>query len=330
MIFLLDPIYIITSIIGYIFLFLVASYVAPRFANKLSGKLSLYTSMILLAFSILFVFSLVIYSVLYIFGFDLSYYLFDIVIFVLLMNLITYLISPLLIDLSFSTTKDEYLQKLVDEVKEKVGIKGKITAVRARGLPNAFAYGNFIFGKKVAVTESLINMLDEEELKAVIGHELGHHKHKDSVLMLLFGIIPSVIYYLGYSMIWGGISDRKNRSGLALIGLLLVIVSFLVQLLVLAFSRLREYYADYVGAKHVSKSGMQSSLTKIYLFYKRGGYESLVKNSTFSTLFIYAFANPLVSSVDIEEIKNSPITELEFLSTHPPIQKRLKFIDQIA
>jgi len=330
MIFLLDPIFIITSIIGYIFLFLVASYIAPRFANKLSGKLSLYTSMILLAFSILFIFSLVIYSVFYLLGFDLSDYLLGIVIFAILLNIITYLISPLLIDLSFSVTEDEYLQKLVDEVKEKVGIKGKITAVRAKGLPNAFAYGNFIFGRKIAVSESLINMLDEEELKAVIGHELGHHKHKDSVLMLLFGIVPSVIYYLGYSMVWGGISDRRNGGVLALIGFILVIVSFLVQLLVLAFSRLREYYADYVGAKYVSKKGMQSALAKLYIFYKEGGYESKVKNSTISTLFIYALANPLVSSIDIEEIKNSPITELEFLSTHPPIQKRLKFIDQIA
>jgi len=329
MIFFIDPIYIVTSIIGYIFVFLVASYIAPRFANKLSGKLSLYASMFLLAFSILFIFSIIILSVFYVVGYDLSNYIFSLIIFVLLINLITYIISPLLIDLTFSTERDEYLQKLVDEVKERVGIKGKIIALRAKGLPNAFAYGNFIFGRRVAVTESLINMLDEEELKAVIGHELGHHKHRDAVIMLLFGLIPSIIYFLGYSIIWNVLHDRNRNSGLILFGLLLVIASFLVQLLVLAFSRLREYYADYVGAKYVSKSGMQSSLAKLYLFYKRG-YESEVRSSIFSTLFIYAFANPLVSKIDIEEIKNSPITELEFLSTHPPIQKRLKFIDQIA
>jgi len=329
--FLFDPLYVLLSLIGYFFMFFIALYIAPRFASKLSGRLSLYASMILLAFSTIITFSLVVTGFIYLMGIDGIYYFSTIAVLILLSNILVYLFSPLMIDLAFSVRKDDYLQRIVDEVKEKVGLKGKVLALRAKGLPNAFAYGNFIFGKRVAVTDSLIEMLDEEELKSVIGHEIGHHKHKDSIFILLFGILPSIIYYLGYTMIWSNIRDRRNRNGfLTLFGLILVLISFLVQLLVLAFSRLREYYADYVGAKYVSKSGMQYALAKLFTFYSNDRYREAVRKSTYSTLFIYALANPLVSRIDIESIKNSPIREIEFLSTHPPIQKRLKFIDQIV
>jgi len=331
MIFLLDPIYFGLAILGYLFMFLAASYIAPKLANRLAGKFSLYVSMALLAISIILVFVLIIVGVAYLFGAELYNYVLEIALFVLFMNFLIYLLSPVFIDMSFSARKDEYLQKLVDEVKEKVGIKGKVIALRVSGPPNAFAYGNFIFGRRVAVSESLINMLSEEELKAVIGHELGHHLHKDTVITLLFSIIPSVIYYLGYSMVIRSINREENNILPLLVGLGLVIVSFLVQLLVLAFSRLREYYADYVGAKYVSKEAMQSALARLFLFYHKNKEElSEIRSNTFSTLFIYALANPLISKEDIEAIKNTPIVELEFLSTHPPIQKRLKFLDQVA
>ena len=329
--FLIDPVYIITALFGYLFMFLIAGYLAPKFANKLSGRFSLYASMILLACSILIIFAFIFGGILYLVGINTLQYFWAIILLVFLTNFILYLFSPILIDYSFSVERDSYLQRLVDEVKERVGIKDEIVALKAKGVPNAFAYGNFLFGKRIAVTESLINMLDEEELKAVIGHELGHHKHKDSVFMLLFGIVPSIIYYLGYTMIWSSLEDRDNRGVLVILGIVLTLVSFLVQILVLAFSRLREYYADYVGAKYVSKEGMQYALAKLYLFYKNNKeLEYEIKSSTFRTLFIYAFANPLVPKPDLERIKNAPITEMEFLSTHPPIQKRLKFIDQIV
>jgi len=331
MIFLFDPIYFGLAIVGYLFMFLAASYIAPRLANKFAGRFSLYVSMTLLAISIILVFVLIIVGVAYLLGAELYNYVLEIALFVLLMNFLVYLLSPLFIDMSFSARRDEYLQKLVDEVREKIGMKGKVIALRVEGPPNAFAYGNFIFGRRVAVSESLMNMLSEEELKAVIGHELGHHMHRDTVVTLLFSIIPSVIYYLGYSMVVKGINKEENNVIFLLVGIGLVIVSFLVQILVLAFSRLREYYADYVGAKYVSKEAMQSALAKLFLFYHKNREELReVRSNTFSTLFIYALANPLVSREEIEAIKNTPITELEFLSTHPPIQKRLKFLDQVA
>ncbi|MEM4915395.1 MAG: M48 family metalloprotease [Nanopusillaceae archaeon] len=293
--------------------------------------------MIILPIVVIMVFSLSIGLAFYFLGEDLTYILPIVLIFTIITNLLIYLFSPWIIDLSFFARKDDYLQSIVDRVKSRLGYKGKITALVAKGPPNAFAYGNIISGKRVAVTESLIKFLDEKELEAVIGHEIGHHKHKDSILMILFGLLPTIIYYLGVIIMRSSIFSRNRKSnGLWLItifgGLLLVLLSFLVQILVLAFSRLREYYADLVGAKATSKIDMQKALAKIYLYYKSNkDYLLNVKNNPMSTLFIYALANPFisVSEEDIERIKSLEESNyLEIFQTHPPISKRLRFLDK--
>jgi len=100
---------------------------------------------------------------------------------------------------------------------------------------------------------------------------------------------------------------------------LAVVASFLIQLLVLAFSRLREYYADTKGARAAGKEAMQSALIKLHRYYL--GARSLLAESKLRALFIYALvnavANPLLDSELLEEL----------LSTHPPIHKRLAFLD---
>ncbi|MEM4511331.1 MAG: M48 family metalloprotease [Nanopusillaceae archaeon] len=329
--------YLFIASLGYIIFFILASFIGPKVANKLSGKISLYAAMVILPIVVIMVFSLSMGLAFYFLGEDLIYILPIILIFTIITNLLIYLFSPWIIDLSFFARKDDYLQSIVDRVKSRLGYKGKITALVAKGPPNAFAYGNIISGKRVAVTESLIKSLDEKELEAVVGHEIGHHKHKDSVLMILFGLLPTIIYYLGVIIMRSSIFSRNRKSnGLWLItifgGLLLVLLSFLVQVLVLAFSRLREYYADLVGARATSKIDMQKALAKIYLYYKSNkDYLLNVKNNPMSTLFIYALANPFisVSEEDIERIKSLEENNyLEIFQTHPPISKRLRFLDK--
>lgn len=331
MMFFFDPIYMLLAMLGYVVMLMLASTIAPKVAGRISGKFSLSTSMVLLAFLILSISTAMIYIILSIAGYYVSFY--GLIIFLIAINLLMYLISPFVINATYGAKKNEELQMVVNSVARRLNIKAP-KAVVVSSPPNAFAYGNILTGKYVAVSDSLAKMLDRDELEAVIGHELGHHKHRDNLVMLLFGLLPSVIFYFGYALIHASFRDDRRGMQLAAVGFAAVIISFIVQILVLAFSRLREYYADFEGVKATSKESMQRSLAKIHLFYNRyPSYADVVAESKLKTLFIYALVNAVaepVSRIDIERLKKEKVSPLqEFLSTHPPIPKRLRFIDSI-
>jgi len=332
MIFFFDPIYMLLAMLGYALMLILASTIAPRVASRVSGKFSLFTSMLLLAMLIILISAGTIYTILSFAGYYISIY--ALIVFLVAVNLLMYLISPFIINLSYSAKRDEELQMVVNGVARRLNVKPP-KAVVVNSPPNAFAYGNILTGRYVAISDSLINMLDRDELEAVIGHEIGHHKHKDNLVMLLFGLLPSVIFYLGYALIHASFRDDRRGMQLAAVGFAAVIISFLVQILVLAFSRLREYYADFEGTRVAGKDAMQRSLAKIHLFYHRyPRYMDVIADSKFRTLFIYAFVNAVaepITRMDIERLKNAKVSPIqEFLSTHPPIPKRLRFIDSIG
>ncbi|MCS7123428.1 MAG: zinc metalloprotease HtpX [Candidatus Aenigmarchaeota archaeon] len=344
---LLDPLYLIWATIGYVLMFFIAAFVAPKLANKFSGRLSLYTSMIIIASLTIGIFSIVIAVIFTMlsnyFGniIEISGLISFVFIGVVISNLLMYFLSPLLINLMYKTEKNAKLQSIVDKVKNKLNYRGKLNAVVTRNfsLPNAFAYGNFIFGKYVAVTPGMLNLTSESELEAVIGHEIGHHLHKDNAVMLLFGLLPAILYYLGYFLFRTGLFYRgKRESGsnaiLAIVGLVAMLVSFIVQMLILAFSRMREYYSDMVGAKASGKKMMQYSLAKLHYYYKGNQYAlSNLNNNSTKMLFIYAFSNVIANPLkefEIDEIKKEKYSAVEeFLSSHPPIPKRLEFLDKL-
>ncbi|MDK2795604.1 MAG: heat shock protein HtpX [Archaeoglobaceae archaeon] len=325
-----DPLYWVLAMLGYLIMFALASIVAPRVAGRVSGKFSLYTSMSLLLILILAMSASIIYLILEFAEMTVNFY--ALIIFLLAINILIYLVSPYIINMSYGAKRSEELQRLVDEVSAILSVKAP-KAVVVHSPPNAFAYGNFLTGKFVAVSDALINMLSRDELMAVIGHEIGHHKHKDNLFMLLLGLLPSIIFYLGYMLIRSS-SDERRGSQLAIVGIAAVIISFVIQILVLAFSRLREYFADTEGVFVAGKDAMQRSLAKIHYFYYR--YPSVkaeIAESRFRTLFIYALVNAVaepLTRADIERLKKEKVSPIqEFLSTHPPIPKRLAFIDSL-
>ncbi|ADB57803.1 zinc metalloprotease HtpX [Archaeoglobus profundus] len=325
-----DPIYMMLAVLGYFLMLILASTVAPKVASKFAGKFSLYTSMVILAALIVFISSVTIYAILSLAGFYVS--VLGLAVFILVINLLMYLVSPFMINLSYSARWDARLQEIVNDVAYRLGVKPP-KAVVVRSPPNAFAYGNFITGKYVAVSDTLLQMLSRDELEAVIGHEIGHHKHRDNLVMLFFGLLPSVIFYLGYALIHASMRDDRRGAQLAIVGIAAVLISFIVQILVLAFSRLREYYADFEGVLATSKSAMQRSLAKIHLFYERyPSFMDRIAESKLKTLFIYALVNAVANPItsEIERLKRMEVSPLqEFLSTHPPIPKRLRFIESI-
>ncbi|MEM0480927.1 MAG: M48 family metalloprotease [Candidatus Aenigmatarchaeota archaeon] len=343
MILFFDPLYIALMIIGYITMIFLASFIAPKIAARFAGRFSLYTSMFILAILTIFTFSFTLYLIIY-FAFQylqisILNLFFSVLIGVIILNLITYLLSPLILKIAYGLEESKEVQQIVDKVKQKLNYKGKLIGVIARNfpLPNAFAFGNFIFGKYVAVTESMLKLTNEKELEAVIGHEIGHHMHKDNAIMLMFGLLPSILYFIGYYLITS--RQEEKSAAFILLGIFAVIISFVVQILVLAFSRLREYFADLEGAKAAGKTSMQSALAKLHAYYSNNKEETEDTEDLGNlgkTLFIYAFtetlANPLVSinKKYIENLKKQEVSALEeFLSTHPPIPKRLRFLDSL-
>ncbi len=325
-----DPLYWVLAILGYMVMFALASLVAPKVAGRVAGKFSLYTSMALLLILIIGMSAGIIYLILVVAEMTVDFY--ALIAFLLAINILIYLLSPYIINMSYGAKKSEELQRLVNEASATLGVKPP-KAMVVQSPPNAFAYGNFLTGKFVAVSDTLLNMLSRDELMAVIGHEIGHHKHRDNLFMLLLGLLPSLIFYLGYMLIRSS-SDERRGAQLAIVGIAAVVISFVIQILVLAFSRLREYFADTAGVFVAGKDAMQRSLAKIHYFYSR--YPSVraeIAESKFRTLFIYALVNAVaepLTRMDIERLKKEKVSPIqEFLSTHPPIPKRLAFIDSL-
>lgn len=246
--------------------------------------------------------------------------------FALVPSLVSWLLSPALISLAYGCRHDPALQDVVNRVAARAGVKPPKAMVSRLSVPNAFAYSSPLMGRYVAVTEGMLRIARGEELEAVIGHELGHHKHRDNAVILVFGLIPSVIYFLGRFLMYACLSaryyyadgdrERSRSSGLvvALAGAALMAVSVLIQLGVLALSRLREFYADAHGAKVTSPQAMARALEELDSYYSRSRRaRAVVGDSKLKMLFIYALADPFIS---LEEL----------LSTHPPISKRIEFL----
>lgn len=369
---LYDPLTLIALIIAYVVgfaaLLITAGYIAPRVARKFSEKYTLPASMaiigLLVVVSGLAGVGLVVYLVSSALGVEEALGIaISALFFVLILNAISYLISPLTINIMYGAKPSSQLQKIVNSVAAKLGLSKPPKAVVVQGPPNAFAYGNVLLGKYVAVSSSLMDIATPEELEAIIGHELGHHKHRDNAIMLFMGLIPSVLYFLGISLIRVGFiagytrhynsdSERRRDSGglvFLLAGIAAIVLSFVVQVLVLAFSRLREYYADAAGAYATTSRTMQRALARLHVYYaQRPVAREAVSSSKIKALFIYAFtnayANPLYQSTPpawdarsvnidhvVEQLKKQKVEDAsEFFSTHPPIPKRIRFLDTLV
>ncbi|MEM1873606.1 MAG: zinc metalloprotease HtpX [Acidilobaceae archaeon] len=270
-----------------------------------------------------------------------------------LLILAQWLFSPLIINLAYRTRepKTQYeleLKMELERLAERAGMKPPKFLIADVDFPNAFAYGSPLFGNYVALTRGLVRTMPKEEVLAVMGHELGHLKHRDVAWILALSVIPLAIYFLGRALIWMGIlggGETRGSRGSATpivflaIGALLIVSSVLFRLMIVHFSRLREYYADAHSAILMGTSRpLQRALARLYLTYNTRPQiaEMARENSTAALLFIIAplvelWASPFYEIdyyVDrLKGIQTNPLEEL--LSTHPPIPKRLRFLDRV-
>jgi heat shock protein HtpX len=279
------------------------------------------------------------------------------VIFVVAFNIIQWLISPYLIGAIYrvkqvSKSEEPKLVEMVENLSQKSGIKTPKVMIAKIPLPNAFAYSSPIAGSRVAVTEGLLKTLDSEEVEAVVGHELGHLKHRDVQVMMFVSILPALFYYIGFSMLLSSRYSRNEREGgTAVIGIISIALYWILTLFTLYISRLREYFADRHSATIVEEGPRKLSegLAKIVYSTKnmKKSNKSIGSLNSFKALFI---SDPDRAEADatsikymgsqlgdqklVEEVLRKEVTTLdrvaEIFSTHPNIVKRLRALKELA
>ena len=277
---------------------------------------------------------------------------------VVIFNIIQWLIAPYLIDAIYrvkevKASEDPALHEMVERLSKKSRIKTPKLMKAKMAIPNAFAYGSPLTGSKVAVTTGLLETLETEEVEAVIGHELGHLKHRDVQVMMFVSILPAIFYFIGYSMLLSSMfsrRDTRDSGGAAVIGLISIFIYWILTLFTLYLSRIREYFADRHSASIVEDGSRKLSegLAKIVNStnnMKRGRRDKGGSNS-FKALFI---SDPDRSEIDsaalkqlgsgmgdsklVEEVLRRKVTTfdkvMEVFSTHPNIVKRLRALQEL-
>jgi heat shock protein HtpX len=198
--------------------------------------------------------------------FDLSGYI--IVALAIFLVFIQWLIGPKIIWWTTNMRlleENEYpwLWKSVKELCKKNKVPVPKLALARVGAPNAFVFGRTPGSAVLTVTQGLLNNLDKEEVEAVIAHEIGHIKHKDMIVMTIVSAIPVIAYFIARFLIFTPKDRRKDAGAIVLVGLAAFIVYFISNLLVLALSRLREYYADRFSGINTKPKLLANALAKI-------------------------------------------------------------------
>lgn len=160
------------------------------------------------------------------------------------------------------------LYAIVRELADRAGIPMPRVYILPQDTPNAFATGRNPNHAAVAVTQGILQLLDRNELKGVIAHELSHVKNRDiligTIAATIAGAITLIANMMRYSLFFIGGSDRRrndNAIGLLILSILAPIAALIIQL---AVSRSREFQADESGAHLAGSSeGLARALEKL-------------------------------------------------------------------
>ena len=165
---------------------------------------------------------------------------------------IQYLIGPsivsLIMGIKYVTEQEEpELHGMVAELAQEAKIRKPRVGISEQAIPNAFAFGRTQGDARVCVTRGILNKLNKDELKAVLGHEITHIKSRDMLFITVLSVMPMICYYIAMTLLWSGAGQRRQSGGtniLPFIGVGMLVLYFITNLLVLYGSRIREYFAD--------------------------------------------------------------------------------------
>jgi len=185
--------------------------------------------------------------------------------------------------------------------------------------PNAFATGRDEKHAAVAVTEGILRILDEAELRGVLAHELSHVKNRDilvgTIAATMAGAISMLANIAHWGMIFGGRSSEDRGGGHPIVALAMIIIAPLAALLVqMAISRSREYGADATGAAiSTDPLSLANALRKL-----QRGVENIPMEANPATAHMF-IVNPLTGG-----------GLMKLFSTHPPMDERIRRLEKMA
>jgi len=274
--------------------------------------------------------------------------------------LLQYMIGPAIVGwtmrIKYVTEQEQpRLYQMVAELAQKAGLpKTPKVGISQLQIPNAFAFGRMQRDARVCVTKGIMDILTEDELKAVLGHEISHIKHRDVMVITMLSVIPMICYMLYVTFFWGSFRSRDRDSGGAMIiGGVALVMYFITSLLVMYGSRIREYYAD-LGSTELGNRPhhLATALYKLSLASARIPKHTLKQTEGMKAFFLN---DPSKALYEVRELKDIDLDMsgtidpdellalssktiklrtgdklLEVLSTHPNMVKRVKHLAQLS
>lgn len=239
------------------------------------------------------------------------------------MNFVMYWFSDRIILARYGAEEipeDKYtrLQRIVSRLAAQASIPRPDIYLISEDNPNAFATGRNSENAAVAVTSGLLELMDEEELEAVIAHELSHIQNKDTLISVIAATMAGAISFLATMARWGamfgGFGGRGRRNNLVVILVMSIVAPLAATIIQLAISRSREYKADRSAAELTNRPlALASALQKLQ---KASEKRPLQRGDNQSAhLFIV-----------------NPFTKEGFsklFSTHPSVEQRVKELKKL-
>ena len=215
---------------------------------------------------------------------------------------------------------DEYpeLHRTVEKLCKEADLPIPKIAIMQSPVPNAFATGRSPHHAVVACTDSIMRLLNRDELEAVLAHELSHVKNRDILTMTMASFIAMIASMIMQSFFFSAIFGGRDRQGGSwiIVWIVSIIVYAISTLLILALSRYREFAADR-GSALITRNpqALISALNKISGRMEVVPVEAKAKVERANAFFI------------IPALSGNAIMEL--FSTHPPLDKRIEQLEKI-
>lgn len=233
------------------------------------------------------------------------------------------------------------LHKMVEELAKKAEIPTPKLYLVYDGTPNAFAFGRTQKDAGIALNTGLLNILNKDEVRAVVAHEVGHIKHNDVIVMTVASVLPVFLYYL--VIILGNKNDREKSVMQTLFVFAGAIIAQLFgKLLVSWLSRTREYYADAFSAYATENpNALMSGLVKIGYGLNVAAAQGYKINDSMKAFYVGEPSTEnltdiarAIDSGDATMLESALETDrsksiMEWLSTHPLTVNRLISLNKI-